>query len=197
MIRRKMKMNNMKTVIKIVAAAIVLGTYCACNSNQNREAHEVAEKDGAEVQADSKGEQDEEGELSNCISLNDIRFANFKTDKDWVDNDYIRTLRSYLDDYTAGVFENSELEPYRKGLKSQFVIFNTEPFLAGGLLIRVVFLEMPDKVFDGWVYSFVNEETEKVTEYEVRYLTLEPEESGLTKEDILQVVSETPDLKFW
>ena len=52
----------MKTVIKIVAAAIVLGTYCACNSNQNREAHEVAEKDGAEVQADSKGEQDEEGE---------------------------------------------------------------------------------------------------------------------------------------
>lgn len=192
-----MKMNNMKTVIKIVAAAILLGTYCACNSNQNREAHEVAETDGAEVWAVLKEEQDEEGELSNSFSLNDIRFANFKTDKDWVDNDYIRTLRSYLDDYTAGAFENPELEPYRKGLKSQFVIYNTEPFLAGGLLVRVFFLEMPDKVFDGWVYSFVDEDTGKVKGYEVRYLTLETEDSGLTKEDILQVVSANPDLKFW
>ena len=181
----------MKIVIKIVAAAIVLGTYCACNNHQTKDDHKVVERESAEVRADSKEEQDEDGVLSNSISLNDIRFANFKTDKDWVDNDYIRTLRSYLDDYSAGVFENSELEPYRKGLKSQFVIFNTEPFFAGGLLIRVVFLEIPDKVFDGWVYRFVDEETEKVIGYEVRYLTLEMEESGLTNKDILQIVSES------
>lgn len=130
-------------------------------------------------------------------SLNDIRFANFKTNKDWLDNEYIRTLRRYLDDYTAGKVENAELEPYKKGLKSKFVIYDTEPFIAGGLLVRVIFLDMPDKVFAGTVYSFVDEDTKTVTGYEFRGLYLETEESGLTKEEILQGVRETPDLKLW
>lgn len=130
-------------------------------------------------------------------SLNDIRFANFKTSKDWLDNEYIHTLRRYLDDYTAGKVENAELEPYKNGLKSKFAIYDTEPFIAGGLLIRVIFLDMPDKVFAGTVYSFVDEDTKKVTGYEFRGLYLETEESGLSKEEILQGVRETPDLKLW
>ena len=138
-----------------------------------------------------------EDEISGGGGLNDIRFADFKTNKDWLDNEYIRTLRRYLDDYTAGKVENAELDPYKKGLKSQFVIYDTEPFIMGGLFIRVIFLDMPDKVFAGWVYSLVNEATRTVTGYEFRSLRLESEESELTKEDILQAVNETPDLKLW
>ena len=70
-------------------------------------------------------------------------------------------------------------------------------FIMGGLFIRVIFLNMPDKVFAGWVYSPVNEATRTVTGYEFRSLRLESKESELTKEDILQAVNETPDLKLW
>ena len=142
-------------------------------------------------------EQAGDDSLSGQGSLNDIRFANFKTNRDWLDNEYIRTLRRYLDDYTAEKVENTRLEPYKEGLKSKFVVYDTEPFIAGGLLIRVIFLDMPDKVFAGTVYSFVDEDTKTVTGYECRGLHLETEESGFTKEEILQGVKETPDLKLW
>ncbi len=46
-------------------------------------------------------------------SLNDIRFAGW-TEKEWLDNEYIRTLRRYLDDYSKGRVDNEALIPYRK-----------------------------------------------------------------------------------
>ena len=200
-------MDMNKKGFMMAAMAIVLGLCCACNNKPNKDANEIAEKDSVEVLtasdslealyelADSIAEEDET--LSGGGGLNDIRFANFKTNKDWLDNEYIRTLRRYLDDYTAGKVENEELEPYKEGLKSKFVIYNTEPFIMGGLFIRVIFLDMPDKVFAGWVYSLVDEAKQTVTGYEFRALHLETEESGLTKEEILQGVKETPDLKLW
>lgn len=181
----------MKQGCMIIAIAMVLGVCCACNNKQRK--YSLSELAGCIAKLD---EQDDE-DLGDNRSLNDIRFANYKTNRDWLDNEYIRTLRRYLDDYTARKVENAELEPYKKGLKSQFVIYNTEPFLLGGLLIRVIFIDMPDKVFAGWVYSFVDVETEMVTGYEFRYLHLETEESGYTKEEILQIAKETPDLKLW
>lgn len=200
-------MDMNKKGFMMAAMAIVLGLCCACSKKSNKDANEIAEKDSVEVLiasdslealyelADSIAEEDET--LSGGGGLNDIRFANFKTNKDWLDNEYIRTLRRYLDDYTAGKVENAELEPYKEGLKSKFVIYNTEPFIMGGLFIRVIFLDMPDKVFAGWVYSLVDEAKQTVTGYEFRALHLETEESGLTKEEILQGVKETPDLKLW
>ena len=188
-----------------IAMAIVLGMCCACNSNQAKRVNWEAETDSAKARVERDlmelfsevADSVAEDEISGGGGLNDIRFADFKTNKDWLDNEYIRTLRRYLDDYTAGKVENAELDPYKKGLKSQFVIYDTEPFIMGGLFIRVIFLDMPDKVFAGWVYSLVNEATRTVTGYEFRSLRLESEESELTKEDILQAVNETPDLKLW
>ena len=37
--------------------------------------------------------------ISTGKSLNDIRFDGWE-DSDWLDNEYIRTLRKYLDDYS-------------------------------------------------------------------------------------------------
>ena len=142
-------------------------------------------------------EQVEDDSVSGLSCLNDIRFENFNTSKDWLDNEYIRTFRRYLDDYIAGKVEAAELEPYKEGLKSKFVIYNTAPYIGGGLFIQVIFLDMPDKIFAGSVYSFVDMDAKKVTGYECRGIHLATEESGVTKEEILQGVKETPDLKLW
>ena len=163
----------------------------------------LTEKDSMVSDSDTEdcttelGEQDVNDSISGLTCLNDIRFADFKTSKDWLDNEYIRTLRRYLDDYTAGKVEDAELEPYKEGLKSKFVIYNTEPYIGGGLFIQVIFLDMPDKIFASSVYSFVNQDTKTVTGYECRGIHLATEESGVTKEEILQAVNETPDLKLW
>lgn len=142
-------------------------------------------------------EQAEDDSVSGLICLNDIRFANFKTSKDWVDNEYIRTLRRYLDDYTAGKVEDADLEPYKEVIKSKFVIYHTEPYIGGGLFIQVIFLDMPDKIFSCSVYSSVDQDTKTVMGYDFRGFHQNTEESGLTKEEILQGVKETPDLKLW
>ena len=44
-------------------------------------------------------------------SLNDIRFGNW-TDKDWLDNDYFRTLRKY--DYLSSVVSDWTMEVYNQ-----------------------------------------------------------------------------------
>ena len=44
-------------------------------------------------------------------SLNDIRFDGWE-DSNWLDNEYIRTLRKYLDDYNDGIVSNPALDPY-------------------------------------------------------------------------------------
>ena len=43
----------------------------------------------------------------NFESLNDFRFANF-SEADWFDNDYIRSLRQYLDDVAVGKVKDEE-----------------------------------------------------------------------------------------
>jgi hypothetical protein len=56
---------------------------------------------------------------------------------------------------------------------------------------------MPDKLFTGWVYSYVDETTKTVTGYEYRSLILQEENGEFTKETLLQAVEEVPDLKLW
>ena len=128
--------------------------------------------------------------------LNDIRFGNWE-DGDWLDNDYIRTLRSYLDDFANGKVENEELEPYRELVKGKFVIGSSEPFIAGGLFLKITFLEAPTKVFESWVYSDVDEKTERVTGYVIRGCHLSEDEVEITKEELLQLMQEHPELKAW
>lgn len=46
-------------------------------------------------------------------TLNDIRFDGWER-SDWLDNEYIRTLRKYLDDYNSGRVSNANLDPYKE-----------------------------------------------------------------------------------
>lgn len=78
-------------------------------------------------------------------TLNEIRFDGWER-SDWLDNEYIRTLRKYLDDYNNGIVSNPTLDPYKEQIKGQFVVYDINPYLLGGALIRITFLDMPDRV---------------------------------------------------
>lgn len=128
--------------------------------------------------------------------LNDIRFANFD-ENDWLDNEYIRCLRRYLDDYNSGKIKNEYLDQYKEKLKGKFVILWAEPYMAGGMFIQFIFIEYPEDIFTAWVYSGVDEEKELVLDYEMRSISLDEEKSDFTKEEILDIVKEHPELKLW
>lgn len=129
-------------------------------------------------------------------TLNDIRFDGWERE-DWLDNEYIRTMRKYLDDYNSGKVSNANLDPYKEQVKGKFVVYDINPYLLGGVLIRITFLDMPDKVFSSWIYSNVDEQKEIVESYEFRSIRIEEETTGMTKEDILQAVKEMDGLKLW
>lgn len=129
-------------------------------------------------------------------SANDIRFGDWK-ESDWLDNEYIRTLRKYLDDYNAGKVSNSDLDPYKEQIKGKFVVDDIEPYLLGGAFIRITFLDMPDRVFSVWIYSNVDEKKEVVESYEFRSIAIEEDRTDFTKEDILQAIKEMDGLKLW
>ena len=129
-------------------------------------------------------------------TLNDIRFNDWER-SDWLDNEYIRTLRKYLDDYNNGKISNSNLDPYKEHIKGQFVVYDINSYLLGGALIRITFLDMPDRVFSSWIYSHVDEKKETVESYEFRSISIEEEKTDMTKEDILQAIKEMDGLKLW
>lgn len=129
-------------------------------------------------------------------TLNDIRFKNWDRNN-WLDNEYIRTLRIYLDDYNNGIVSNPILDPYREQIKGRFVVYDIYPYLLGGALIRITFLNMPNRVFCSWIYSNVNDKKEIVESYEFRSISIEEETTDMTKEDILQAIKEMDGLKLW
>ena len=128
--------------------------------------------------------------------MNDIRFDGW-SDIDWIDNDYIRALRAYIDDYNRGVISDSTLDQYKDVVKGKFAIGNTEPFIMGGLFIRFMFVDHPNIMFASWVYSDVDEVNEVVTGYHVRSIHFESDEEPFTKEEIISLNKEHPELKFW
>ena len=129
-------------------------------------------------------------------TLNEIRFDGWER-SEWLDNEYIRTLRKYLDDYNNGIVSNPALDPYKEQIKGQFVVYDINPYLLGGALIRITFLDMPDRVFSSWIYSNVDEKKEIIESYEFRSISIEEETTDMTKEDILQAIKEMEGLKLW
>ena len=129
-------------------------------------------------------------------TLNDIRFDGWER-SDWLDNEYIRTLRKYLDDYNSGKVSNANLDPYKEQIKGKFVVYDINSYLLGGALIRITFLDLPDRVFSSWIYSNVDEKKETVESYEFRSINIEEERTDMTKEDILQAIKEMDGLKLW
>ena len=137
-----------------------------------------------------------EDETEDNVSLNDIRFANF-SDEDWLDNDYIRALRMYLDDAVTGEIEDEELTPYLDIIKEKFVILNIEPAIMGGTFMYIAFIDHPQDMFVAWVYSDVDTETKTIGPYHTNMVSHHEEPLDLTKEQIMQIVEEHPELKLW
>lgn len=130
-------------------------------------------------------------------SLNDIRFGNW-TEKDWFDNDYFRTLRTYIDACYKGEIKDEVLEPYKPALKGKFVIYGAQPHIGGGMFIVFNFLEAPNKLFKAWVYSCIDGNTKRVVDYQVRGgVEIFEKEIDWTKEMILSIIEEHPENKLW
>lgn len=54
-------------------------------------------------------------------ALNDIRFAGWGQNE-WADNEYIRTLRRYLDAYNSGKIEDARLDEYKDYIKASLLL---------------------------------------------------------------------------
>lgn len=173
----------MKTILLISTTIVTL-------SNYNKEGNTTEESyiiDNILQETDT---------INTRKTFNDIRFKNWDRNN-WLDNEYIRTLRIYLDDYNNGIVSNPILDPYREQIKGQFVVYDIYPYLLGGALIRITFLNMPNRVFCSWIYSNVNEKKEIVESYEFHSISIEEETTDMTKEDILQAIKEMDGLKLW
>lgn len=182
-----------KHLYRLIAGVAIVGLTSSCSSPKRTDKSGETSDSVETAEIDSSYEADT---IAKGKSLNDIRFANF-TDKDWVDNEYIQTLRVYIDSFVSGKVKNEELEPYKNDVKGKFVIANAEPFLMGGLFIQIVFIDKPEKIFTSWVYSDVDEDAEKVVGYSVRSICLDERKNELSREQIFQVMKEHPELKLW
>ena len=116
---------------------------------------------------------------------------------EWVDNEYIRTLRKYLDEYNSGKIEDVRLDEYKDYIKGKFVIANIEPYIVGGAYISIIFYDNPDKIFSAVVYSDVDIKTREVTNYEFRSMDLTLTGYDVTQEEIHQFLEECPEHKLW
>lgn len=173
----------MKTTITSIAILFALSAYSMKHDNTKQDSI----IDTAMQISDTTGTRK---------TLNEIRFDGWER-SEWLDNEYIRTLRKYLDDYNKGIVSNPALDPYKEQIKGQFVVYDINPYLLGGALIRITFLDMPDRVFSSWIYSNVDEKKEIVESYEFRSISIEEETTDMTKEDILQAIKEMEGLKLW
>lgn len=130
------------------------------------------------------------------VALNDIRFSGWGRNE-WADNEYIRTLRKYLDAYNSGKIEDARLDEYKDYIKGKFVIADIEPYIVGGAYISIIFYDNPDKIFSAVVYSDVNIKTRKVSNYEFRSMDLTLTGYDVTQEEIHQFLEECPEHKLW
>ena len=64
-------------------------------------------------------------------------------------------------------------------------------------MLQIIFVDSPADMFTAWIYSGVDEVTETVLDYEVRFIILNEEKTGYTKEQILDIVKEHPEFKLW
>lgn len=129
------------------------------------------------------------------MSLNDIRFANW-TDYDWNNNDYIRELRSWLDDYLAGKIVHEVIDEFRDKLTGKFIVLSLEPYMLGGVSLAITFIDHQDVAITSWIYSTVEDGV--VAGYETLSVFAQDfSEAGVTTELIYQFLEEVPDAKAW
>lgn len=188
----------MKTYLLAILVLLIAG----CGNQRSRQgatAQSVDAETTINSSAEDVTEKSDTDVLLNSVAFkpwNEIRFGNW-TDKDWYDNDYFRFLRKFIDACYNDEDQCEVFEHYKYALNSKFAIAEATPFVGGGMFIIFVFLDVPNIMFDTCIYSYVNEDTETVEDYEVRHIGIYWDNSGLTKEDILSAIEEHPDNKLW
>ena len=129
--------------------------------------------------------------------LNGIRFENWG-DKEWLNNNYIRSVRLYIDAYNLGLVKDEELDKHKAALKGKFCICSIEPFMGGGAWMHIAFVDDTSFSLRFWVYSFVNEDNPIAIEgYDVRGSDLVDEPLGLTTEEIKEILKQNPLNQLW
>lgn len=179
---------------------LVLGcivTMLSCTSNKEKVVgNELVHHSDSDIVKVEEIEDLLFDEMPSGRSLNDVRFDNW-TEKEWLNNDYIKTLRNHIDACLNGGVSDEYFDKYKDEITGQFLVYAIEPFLGGGVFIRYCFVDRPNEVFSTWVYSFVDEENDTVVGYECRGIEKEDFETGLTKEDIENLLEEDENHRLW
>lgn len=129
--------------------------------------------------------------------LNGIRFEEWG-DKEWLNNNYIRSVRLYLDAYNLGLVKDEALDKHKAALKGKFCICSIEPFMGGGAWMHIAFVDDTSFSLRFWVYSFVNESDPAAIEgYDVRGSDLVDEPLGITPEEIKEILKQNPLNQLW
>mgnify|MGYP007119861999 CR=1 FL=1 len=129
--------------------------------------------------------------------LNGIRFENWG-DKEWLNNNYIRSVRLYIDAYNLGLVKDEELDKHKAALKGKFCICSIEPFMGGGAWMHIAFVDDTSFSLRFWVYSFVNEDNPIAIEgYDVRGSDLVDEPLGISPEEIKEILTQNPHNRLW
>ena len=129
--------------------------------------------------------------------LNGIRFEEWG-DKEWLNNNYIRSVRLYLDAYNLGLVKDEELDKHKAALKGKFCICSIEPFMGGGAWMHIAFVDDTSFSLRFWVYSFVNESDPAAIEgYDVRSADLVDEPLGITPEEVKDILKQNPHNQLW
>ena len=129
--------------------------------------------------------------------LNGIRFEEWG-DKEWLNNNYIRSVRLYIDAYNLGLVKDEELDKHKAALKGKFCICSIEPFMGGGAWMHIAFVDDTSFSLRFWVYSFVNESDPAAIEgYDVRGSDLVDEPLGLTTEEVKDILKQNPHNQLW
>ena len=170
---------------------------CNCQNNSNKR----STFDKSDIDTNSYSVTNNDAISETCYdeareTLNDIRFDGW-TKKEWADNDYIRAVRKYIDAYNSGEIKNSDLDVHKKYIQGKFAIADIQPYIAGGVLIYIIFYDNPEQTFSAHVYSDVDEKTRVVSNYECRSLTYEDLDLNITQEEIRQFLKESPEQKMW
>ena len=136
--------------------------------------------------------------------LNDLRFYGW-TDDMWFDNNYLRTIRIFMDAYAAGeinqeCIKNNEwesLEQYKDVMSSKFVAVEIEFPWLGGIMYYIVPLDNTKLVISAWVYSLLSEDS--IAGYDIRHFEVKAyDEEFIPKEDVAKLrAGEMEDCIVW
>lgn len=182
-----------------VICLVCLISLLSCNYQNNSNGRSIVDNHTIDTSSYTVASEDtvyEATEDETRETLNDIRFAGWGK-KEWADNDYIRAVRKYIDAYNSGEIKNSDLDVHKKYIQGKFAIADIQPYIAGGVIIYIIFYDNPKQTFSAHVYSDVDEKTRVVSNYECRGLKNENMDLEFSQEDILQFLKECPEHRLW